>query len=113
MVYTAVYVKMTITDDDSIMTLSVGIVPQQNVKKYTFNYNQFIDYIGFFLSQIPQKPVKAALAPSLCLAVSSLRLVFQLTSYTSMIPAAKERSGMAEWNSILITRNTSVAHILW
>ncbi|XDV44034.1 hypothetical protein PO909_012396 [Leuciscus waleckii] len=34
-------------------------------------------------------------------------------SYTSMIPAAKERSGMAEWNSILITMNTSVVQIFW
>ncbi|XP_048026167.1 pancreatic secretory granule membrane major glycoprotein GP2-like [Megalobrama amblycephala] len=30
----------------------------------------------------------------------------------SMIPAAKERSGMAEWNSILIMMNTSVVQIL-
>ncbi len=110
MVFTAVYVKTTITDDDSIMTLSVGIIPQQNVKKTLF-FNHLLYWLYF--SQISQRPVKAALAPSLCLAVSSLRLVFQLTSYTSMIPDAKERSGMAEWNSILIMRNTSVAQILW
>ncbi|XDV44146.1 hypothetical protein PO909_012480 [Leuciscus waleckii] len=62
---------------------------------------------------ISLKPVKAALAPFLCLAVSFLRLVFLLTSYTSMTPTAEEQSGMAEWNSILTTMTTSVVQVLW
>ncbi len=103
-------VCVTRTRPDQILLVKVI-----SLRKLGFisNYLTFFSFWCFILSQISQRRVKAALAPSLCLAVSSLRLVFQLTSYTSMIPDAKERSGMAEWNSTLITRNTSVAQILW